>query len=135
LDWQLTQRPETQKPPSHSPSPLQGRVMQLHGARLITWSALPSDLGLDTLEVPLPHTFADYEGEWRELAADVIGAEGTTVEGLISHDLRSYKLQEGMRRVAVARPDADPAVWAAHEGAQRTPRKGAGPVGPRRDRS
>lgn len=111
------------------------RVLQLHGVRLVTWTECPAGLSLDTLSVPLPHTFAEYEGEWRELAADVIGAEGTTVEGLISHDLRRFKLHEGIRPAAVAAADADPVVAAAHARATESSRKGAGPVGPRRDRS
>ncbi len=113
----------------------EGRALQLNGARLLTWSTLPAALDTASLEVPLPETFAEFNGEWRELAAEVIGAEGTTVEGLISHDLRSFKLHPGMRRVVIARADAEPAVQAAHEQAQRPPRGGGGPVGPRRDRA
>jgi hypothetical protein len=112
-----------------------GRALQLRGARLTTWTALPAELALETLEVPLPHTFAEYAGEWRELAAEVIGAEGTTVEGLTSHDLRTFKLHPGMRRAAALQADADPQVWDAHARAVQPARGGRGPVGPRRDRA
>ncbi|MHC5018547.1 MAG: hypothetical protein ACYTGX_00270 [Planctomycetota bacterium] len=115
-----------------------GLALELRGARLVTWADYPAALELDAIEVPLPSTFADFQGEWREMAAEVIGAEGTTVEGLVSHDLRSLKLQEGTRRLTAGEPDADPAAWAAHqkarERAQRSARRERGPVGPKRDR-
>lgn len=112
----------------------EGRAMPLHGARLVTWAAVPRGLGIDALDVPLPHPFAEFEGEWRELAAEVIGAEGTTVEGLTSHDLRSLKLHAGTRAVSVPRAAAAPGVRQAHDRAVESALKRGGPVGPKRDR-
>ena len=61
---------------------------------------------IEALTVPLPRHDADYRGEWRELAADVLGSEGVTVEGMFPRRLQATTFPAGDRAVCVRPCDA-----------------------------
>lgn len=71
--------------------------------RLVRWD-VPSDAlaaALEGLAVPLPRHDAAYADEWRELAADVLGSEGVTVEGMFPRRLRATEFPAGDRPLRV----------------------------------
>lgn len=131
--------------------------------RLVRWETPAPELAaaLDELRVPLPRHDAEYAGEWRELAAEVLGSEGVTVEGLFPRRLKRTDLRRGLRaaRVVPAEPACEPPAadelnrgrfavtlgFRLPRGAYATvvlkclgldakPRQSRGPVGPRRER-
>ncbi|MCI0342763.1 MAG: tRNA pseudouridine(13) synthase TruD [Planctomycetales bacterium] len=84
------------------------RPVETRYVRLVFWEEAPATVldELRALKIPLPRHDAEYAGELREIASEVLGSDGVTVEGFRARGLRETEFRPGQRPAVVVPEEA-----------------------------